>query len=224
MHVWILGNSPWKKVVAYARALQHWAEENNLPAGGRPQLLAESVMELREEVKWYLSFTDEEVFQGVVLPKKEEDENPKTLSADVPEAPCVPEPTPERRCPKFLGWEKVLHPSQPVVATGEIPQPSKALKPIVRSSQLPQMIPIKPPVSPLKTPTPPKPSSPVQALALIWLPTPLCGFAGVTACLQTPELVEVPLEAPLGTMPIGRLALSCPDSTGPTTEDVTGHE
>ena len=41
---------PQEKVVAYARALQHWAEENNLPAGGGPCLLAESVMELREEV------------------------------------------------------------------------------------------------------------------------------------------------------------------------------
>ena len=37
-------------------------------------------MELREEVKWYLSFTDEELFQGVALPEKEEDEGPKTLS------------------------------------------------------------------------------------------------------------------------------------------------
>ena len=145
---------PQEKVVAYARAPQHWAEENNLPAGGEPQLLAESVMELREEVKWYLSFTNEEVFWGVALPKKEEDESPKTLSADVPKAPCVLEPTPERRGLKFFGWEKVLHPSQPVVATGEIPQPSKTLKPKVGSSQLPQMIPIQPPVSPPKTPTP----------------------------------------------------------------------
>ena len=27
---------PMEKVVAYARALQHWVEENNLPAGGEP--------------------------------------------------------------------------------------------------------------------------------------------------------------------------------------------
>ena len=27
---------PWEKVVAYARALQHWVEENNLPARGEP--------------------------------------------------------------------------------------------------------------------------------------------------------------------------------------------
>ena len=53
---------PQEKVVAYARALQHWAEEINLPAGGGPHLLAEGVKELREEVKWYLSFSDEEVF------------------------------------------------------------------------------------------------------------------------------------------------------------------
>ena len=65
---------PWEKVVAYARALQHWAEQNNLPAGGEPHLLSKSVLELREEVKWYLSFTNEEVFWGVALPEKEEEE------------------------------------------------------------------------------------------------------------------------------------------------------
>ena len=61
---------PQEKVVAYARALQHWAEEINPPAGGGPHLLAKSMKELREEVKWYLSFSNEEVFQGVVLPKR----------------------------------------------------------------------------------------------------------------------------------------------------------
>ena len=46
-----------EKVVAYARALQHWVEEINPPAGGGPHSLAESMKELREEVKWYLSFS-----------------------------------------------------------------------------------------------------------------------------------------------------------------------
>ena len=194
-------------MVPYARALQHWVEENIPPAGGGPQLLAESVKELREEVKWYLSFTNEEVFWGVALPQKEEEESPKTLStADVPKTPCALEPALERRTLKFLGWEKVLHPSQPVVAAGEIPQPSKASRPKIGSSQLSQMIPIKPPVSPPKTPTPPKPSLQVQALALMQPPTLPHGFSGVTACLQMPELVEVDLEAPMGTMPIGLVA------------------
>ena len=170
-------------------------------------MLAESVLELREEVKWYLSFTDEEVFQGVALPKKEEEESPKTLSAaDIPKVHHALEPALKKRAQKFLGWEKVVHPSQPVVAAREIPQPSKASRPKVGSSQLSQMIPIKPPTSPLKAPTPPKPSSPVQALALVWPPTLLYGFSGVTACLQMPELVEVDLEAPVGTMPIGLVA------------------
>ena len=74
-------------------------------------MLAESVKELREEVKWYLSFFDEEVFWRVALPEKEEDQSLKTLSANILKAPCVPESTMERRSLKFLGWEKVLHPS-----------------------------------------------------------------------------------------------------------------
>ena len=63
---------PREKVVAYARALQLWVEQNNPPAGGEPQLLVKSMLELREEVKWYHS-TNEEVFWGVALPKKEEE-------------------------------------------------------------------------------------------------------------------------------------------------------
>ena len=103
---------PREKVVAYARALQHWVEQNNLPAGGEPCLLVRSVLELREEVKWYLSFTDEEVFWGVALPKEEEEDSLQTPCAtNLSEAHCVPESVPEGRAPKILGWEKVLHPS-----------------------------------------------------------------------------------------------------------------
>ena len=68
------------------------------------------------------------------------------------------------------------------------------------------MIPIKPPVSPPRTYTPPQPSPLTQALALVWLPTLPHGFSGVTACLHTPELVEVDLEAPVGAMPIRLVA------------------
>ena len=136
----------------------------------------------------------------MVLPEKEEDQKPKTLSANTPN---VPEPTKERRDPKFLGWEKVLHPSQPVMAAGEIPQSSKTSKPRMGQIQLPQILLVKPPASPLKASTPPKPSLPVQALALVWPRTLPHGFVGVMACLQMPELVEVALEPPLGTLPFG---------------------
>ena len=109
--------------MAYARALQHWVEQYNLPAGGEPRLLAKSILELREEVKWYLSFTDEEVFWGVALPEKEEEDSPQTLCTvtDVSKTHCVPEPALEESAPKFLGWEKVLYLSQPVVATRRDP-------------------------------------------------------------------------------------------------------
>ena len=100
---------PREKVVAYMRALQHWAEQNNPPARGKPCLLARSVLELREEVRWYLSFTDEEVFQGVALPEEEEEEGPQIPGPT--KVPYMPEPVPERRAPKFAGWEKVLYPS-----------------------------------------------------------------------------------------------------------------
>ena len=81
---------PREKVVAYARALQYWAEQNDLP-GDEPHLLAKSVLELREEVRWYLTFTDEEVSQGVAVPEAEK--SPTTSSpADVPKTPPVPEP------------------------------------------------------------------------------------------------------------------------------------
>ena len=124
-------------MVAYARALQHWAEQNNLPAGVEPCLLVKSILELREEVKWYLSLTDEEVFWGMALHKKEEEDSPQTLCAtDISKAHCTPEPAPEGRAPKFLGCERVLHPSQPVVAAREIPQPARTPRLKVGSSQL----------------------------------------------------------------------------------------
>ena len=138
---------PQEKAVAYARALQHWAEKINLPAGGRPCLLAESVKELREEVKCYLSFSNEEVFQGVALPKKEDDQSPETMTANVPKTPCVPQPAMERRGPKFLGWGKILHPSQPVVTAGEISHPLRAQRPR-GPIQFPQARPSKPPAPP----------------------------------------------------------------------------
>ena len=66
-------------------------------------------------MKWYLSFTDEEVFWGVALPKKEEEDSLQTLcTTDISKAHCAPEPTLEGRALKFLGWEKVT----PILTSG----------------------------------------------------------------------------------------------------------
>ena len=172
-------------------------------------------MELRREVEFYLSFTDEEVFRGVDLPKKEESCPMVPATADitttanipgttnVPEAQPVPKPMPEKKAPKYAGWEKVLHPSQPVLATGEIPQPSTMPKLRGRAQQLAQTIPISLPLCLLKAPLPPASPPPARALALRWPPTLPQGFARVMACLKTPEVMEVGQEMPVGTMSIG---------------------
>ena len=52
---------------------------------------------------------------------------------------------------------------------------------------------------PLKTPKAsslPRSPLPTKALALVRPPTLPCGFAGVTTCLRTPELVEVDRDTP----------------------------
>ena len=123
-----------EKTVAYAQALQFWAEKVDLPTGGRPRLLVESVKEFQEEMRFYPSFLDKEVFKGMVLPEETsaiptEEANPQSARATPAGTPeeeatvgMAREPAAEKRpLNKFPGWEKVLHPSQPVVAARQIP-------------------------------------------------------------------------------------------------------
>ena len=120
-----------EKVMAYTRALQYRAEQNDLPTRGKPHLLAESILKLWKEVRWYLTFTDEEVFWGIAIPGTE----------DIPESPPQSKPEPKERTPKFIGWDKVLHPSWLVVAAREIPKLTRILRLRGRSHLLLQMMP-----------------------------------------------------------------------------------
>ena len=84
----------------------------------------------------YLSFSDKEVFEGVTpleetstSPAEEaEHHNMTTMPAVAPKEQTTrkasQEPALERKSPKFPGWEKVLHPSWPVVAMGQLLHPS----------------------------------------------------------------------------------------------------
>ena len=122
------GNCICQSPAAFHRAKQPATEERAVPIG-REHHGTEG------GVKFYLSFTDEEVYRGVDLPKKEENcpMVPTTANiitttdipgaTNVPEVQPVPKPMPEKKAPKYAGWEKVLHPSQPVLAAGEIPHP-----------------------------------------------------------------------------------------------------
>ena len=194
----------WEKTVTYAWALQFWAEKADPHTGGRPHQLAGSVKELWEEMRCYLSFSDKEVFKGIGLP--EETSVPPTEEATPQSAKSIPtstpveeattemamKPTMEKRPPnKFPGWEKVLHPSRPMVATGQIPPLSRGprLRPCSWSSggrmvwtpwteELGVMT------------TQPEPSLPTEESGIIWQVTLPPGFLGVTACLQRDQLTE----------------------------------
>ena len=130
---------PREKTVTYAQGLQCLMEQNNPPRRDQPHLLVESIAELRKEVGFYLSFMDKEVFGGIDLPK-EEGSNPSapaTITADAPSATDTPEVPPiPKAAPKYTRWDTVVHPSQPVVATGETPQPTAAPRAKRRALQL----------------------------------------------------------------------------------------
>ena len=63
----ISGKSSMRRWWHMPRALQFWVEKADLPTGGKPCLLAGSVVELWEEMKCYSSFSDKDVFDGIAL-------------------------------------------------------------------------------------------------------------------------------------------------------------
>ena len=72
----------WEKIVAYTKALQLWAEKANLPTWGQPCLLVGSIGELREVMKSYISFTDDDIFSGVALPEESHKTQPKEATLE----------------------------------------------------------------------------------------------------------------------------------------------
>ena len=94
----------------------------------------------------------------------------------------------ERRCPKFPGWEKVLHPSQPVVAAGQISHLSGSLG--WRFWDWKTMT------------APPENPSPTQELEVIWQAMLTPSFLGVTACLRS-QLREEVHKASLDPLAVG---------------------
>ena len=152
---------------------------------------------------------DEEVFQGVELPQEERSSLsvPTTPTADAPGNIGTPKMPPiSEAAPKYAGWNTVVHPSQPVVATGETPQLTAMPRAKRRALQLSRTISISPPPKPPKAPLPPRSPPLARTLALVRPPTLPRGFAGVVACLKTPGLVEVDQGMPVGPMSIGMVS------------------
>ena len=182
-------------MIAYTRALQYWAEKSDLPTGGQPCWLAESVKELWEEMKCYLPFSDREVFEGVTPPEGmpsgpfEGAESPSVMtvpaatSQEQPVKETLQKPVKERKFPKFPGWEKVMHPSQPVVVAGQPPHPFRSPEwtyPLVANCNQPADI------------VPPELTSPPRELEIANQLVPTPGFLEVTACLKSQLPKEVP--------------------------------
>ena len=65
---WDIRESQLEKTLAYAQALQFWAQKANLPTLGQPHPLVGSVLELSEAMKGYISFPDDAIFGGMALP------------------------------------------------------------------------------------------------------------------------------------------------------------
>ena len=131
---WDIRELQQKKTVAYTKALQFWEEKANLPAEGQTHLLVGGIVELGEQMKHYVSFTDEVIFSGVALreespitqPKKDTPKGAQPVQADSPVTEATVdvtmESTGEKKPPNhFSAWEKVLHPSRPIVAAELIP-------------------------------------------------------------------------------------------------------
>ena len=126
-----------EKTVAYAWALQFWVEKVNLPTGGQPCLLVGNMIELGEEMKCYLSFSDKDMFNGIALqeetpitpPEEVTPQSTQPVPASIPMKKATMEPAAKKRpLNQFPGWEKVLHPSRPVVAAREAPSLSRGMK------------------------------------------------------------------------------------------------
>ena len=138
---WDIQEIQQEKTVAYAQTLQFWVEKADLPTAGKPCLLAWSIVELWEEMKCYISFSDEDVFSGMALPEEPPVTSPKKampkgtwpILADPPVKEVTVdvsmEPPAEKKPPnQFPDWEKVLHPFRPIVAAGQIPPLSSGPK------------------------------------------------------------------------------------------------
>ena len=188
-----------EKAIGYTHALQYW-QRSLICLLGQPHWLTKSVKELQEEMKCYLSFLDRDILEGVTpmegMPSSpfEGAESPSMMTVpaatswEQPVKETPQKPVKERKCPKFPRWEKVLHPSQPVVVAGQPPHQSRSPEqtyPLVAICNQPTNI-----VSP-------EPTSPLWELEVAhqWVPTP--GFLEVTACLKSQSPREAPKTPPV---------------------------
>ena len=79
-----------QNAIAQAQALQYWMEKVNPPMPDQPHLLARCVQELRQEMKAYMTFTDDAILEGAT-PNRELPEG-WTRACSLVETPLAPIP------------------------------------------------------------------------------------------------------------------------------------
>ena len=94
-----------EKMVAYTQALQFWVEKADSPTGRLHQLVG-SVKELWEEMRCYLSFSDEDLFKGIGLP--EETSVPPTKEATPQSAKSISTGTPVEEATAQMAMEPTM--------------------------------------------------------------------------------------------------------------------
>ena len=193
-----------------AKALQFWAEKANLPTEGQPHLLAGSIVELREEMKCYISFSDEDVFSGIALPEESPTTPPKeaTPVGTQPTPPDSPikettmnitmEPIAEKKpLNQFPGWEKMLHSSRPVVAPGQISPLLRGPKQRPHSQSLEERLVQHPQTDKSRvSATQLEPPLHTKESEVVWQAMLPPGIVGVTACLQRDQSPEEVVRCP----------------------------
>ena len=66
---WDIGEEQLEKTIAYAQALQYWADKANLLMPGQPCLLVRCILELRKAMALYMSFSNDVVLDGAASPE-----------------------------------------------------------------------------------------------------------------------------------------------------------
>ena len=85
------------------RPLQSWVEKSNLPTPGQPHLLVGSILELREVMEPYVSFSDDTVLSTVTPLERSLEDQPETIICESVQPasanPLIEEATAEEAAP-----------------------------------------------------------------------------------------------------------------------------
>ena len=107
-----------EKTVAYAQALQYWAEKANQPMPGQPHLLARCILELRRAMEPYIPFSDDAVLDGAAsLEGSLEDLTRVTIPRNVPLASTgtsTEEESAEEQAPTEVATEEAAPTGKPL--------------------------------------------------------------------------------------------------------------